>query len=74
VQIACELRRLRGARTIRQLEQETGISRGQLSLYERGRAFPADKHVPLLERVYGAPLANWYPPRVVIELAPDSAE
>ena len=67
MRLICFLRDLRGDRSLRELETETGISRGELSLYERGIKLPIDKHVAILEDAYG-PRSRWYPPEVLVEL------
>lgn len=69
----CQLRILRGDRSLRQVETETGIARGNLSRIERGREFPPDKHIAALEEAYGAPWRDWYPEHVCVELGPDKA-
>lgn len=76
MRVKCRLRDLREARglTLRQMEQETGISRGYLSRFERGRELPADQHVAALERAYGAPAESWFAPHVWIEIEPDELE
>jgi transcriptional regulator with XRE-family HTH domain len=74
VRVPCFLRQIRGARPIRDVEADCGISRGYLSLYERGRAFPSDDQVPLLEEAYGAPAPEWYPPAVLLLIERDHAD
>lgn len=71
MRVVCHLREIRGDRPIRELEEITGISRGYLSLYECGRAFPPDDQRAQIEDAYGAPVARWYPPEVLFLLQLD---
>lgn len=72
MRVKCRLRALRGERSLRSMEAETGISRGYLSRYENGKEFPRDHHVAALERCYGAPARSWFAPHVWIELLGDT--
>lgn len=74
MRVRCALRRLRGDRSLRQMEQETGISRGYLSRYENGKEIPRDHHIDALERAYAAPAASWYHGHVWLELRTDLDE
>ena len=67
MRVTCMMRGLRGDRSLTEVEDETGINRGTLSQIERGILLPLDRHVVILERVYG-PRAGWYPPEVLVEL------
>lgn len=58
--VACRLRDLRGRVSLKEMERLTGINRGALSRYERGREFPPDREIATLEQAYGAPQADWY--------------
>lgn len=64
MRLACQLRRFREQRdpklSLRDVEAATGISRGYLSRYERGRELPRDDKVPVLEETYGMPSRDWY--------------
>jgi transcriptional regulator with XRE-family HTH domain len=69
--LRCHLREIRGKRPLSELEAETGINRGTLSHLERGRQLPLDKHVPDLERAYGAPRTEWYDPELLLIIEGD---
>lgn len=73
MRVQCFLRQLRQAegKTIRDVETETGISRGQLSLYEQGRQLVRDHHEIQVAEAYGAPSHAWYPPALNILILPD---
>lgn len=72
--VACNLRTIRGRRTITDIEKASGVARGTLSLLERGRLFPLEKHIAALERAYDAELHTWYPPFVLAVLERESQE
>lgn len=72
--VPCYLRTIRGKRTMPDLERESGVNRGTLSLLERGRLFPLEKHVAALEQAYGKPWHEWYPPFVVAVIARELEE
>jgi transcriptional regulator with XRE-family HTH domain len=59
LQIVPRLRELRGTRTLRELEQQTGLHRGTLSQLERGERLPRPADLDGLERAYG-PRRRWY--------------
>lgn len=73
MRVPCHLRQLREglAKTLREVEMETGISRGDLSAYETGRKLVADRHELQLEEAYGAPSHEWYPPALLVLIEPD---
>lgn len=71
MRVRCRLKELRGTRSLRSMEAETGISRGYLSRYENGKEIVRDHHLAAIERCYGAPLSRLYPPHVLVELYPD---
>lgn len=73
MRVRCRLRHLRGKRSLRAMEAETGISRGYLSRYENGKEFPRDHHIPALEKAYGAPAKTWYGIHIWVDLLPDAA-
>ena len=58
--VATRLRELRGDRRLRAVAAELGVSPGLLSEIERGVRLPPDEWIGALERVYGAPLEEWY--------------
>jgi transcriptional regulator with XRE-family HTH domain len=72
--VPCHLREIRGKRKITEIETTSGVHRGTLSLLERGRLFPIEKHVDALERAYGKPWYEWYPPFVVAVIARELEE
>lgn len=72
--VPCHLREIRGRRKITEIEQASGVHRGTLSLLERGRLFPTEKHVEPLERAYGKRWHEWYPPFVVAVIARELEE
>lgn len=72
--VPCYLREIRGKRTMLEIEAASGVNRGTLSLLERGRLFPLEKHVARLERAYGKPWHEWYPPFVVAVIARELEE
>lgn len=47
------------------------MSQSRLSGIERGRELPADEWIEALEAAYGAPVSDWYGPRVARALDPD---
>lgn len=49
---------------------QTGIAKGELSMFERGHSIPRDDQVAALRPVYGHP-GVWYPPGVARVLMPD---
>jgi transcriptional regulator with XRE-family HTH domain len=74
VRIPCFLRDIRGDRSLREIEDIAGVSRGTLSRIENGRELPLDKHVPLLEQAYGAPASEFWPPAVLLLIERDHPE
>jgi transcriptional regulator with XRE-family HTH domain len=72
--IACRLRELRGERSLRDLEAETGISGGMLSLVEQGRMLPRDRWLSALEAAYGSLRHEWYEPDVLLAVQADPPE
>lgn len=60
MRLRCRLRELRGDRSLRVVAEAAGLNRGLLSEIERGYRLPLDKHLPALERAYGAPASAWY--------------
>lgn len=73
MRVPCFLRDLRVglAMTLREMETETGIHRGQLSRYEQGRELVLDKHQVQIEEAYGEPAEGWYPPAVLLLIERD---
>lgn len=74
MRLPCRLREIRGARSLREIEDDSGVSRGTLSRIEQGRELPADKHVPTLEQAYGAAAHEWWPPAVLLLIERDHSE
>jgi transcriptional regulator with XRE-family HTH domain len=74
MRLPCYLRRIRGARSLRDIENESGVHRGTLSGLERGQELPLEKHIPALERAYGAEVHFWYPPFVLAAISRDVDE
>lgn len=74
MRVPCLLRELRGDRSLREVEEHSGVSRGTLSKIERGQEFPLDKHVPALEQAYGAPASEWWPPAVLLLIERDHGD
>ena len=70
--VRTNLRLLRGETPIRDAAEKAGVSRGTLSLLERGLALPRDRQIEDLERVYG-PREAWYPPSVAHVLGPEAS-
>jgi transcriptional regulator with XRE-family HTH domain len=62
---------LRGKRSLRQLEAESGILRGTLSRIENGRLLPDDSQVAALEELYGAEASTWYDSRTLLAIQAD---
>lgn len=72
MRVTCHLRTIRGDRALlKDFAELAGINKGTLSAIEAGYRFPTDVQVLAIERVYEAPLADFYPPHVVVELGPD---
>lgn len=73
MRVPCFLRAFREqqTKTLRDIEAETGIARGQLSLYEQGRQLVRDEHQLQLEEAYGAPAHEWYPPALLLLIERD---
>lgn len=57
--------------SLRDIEHRAGVSPGVLSQIERGVMLPADRQLAALEAAYGAPLHDWYSPRVLVVLQED---
>jgi transcriptional regulator with XRE-family HTH domain len=59
--VTCDLSRVRiqGGLSLRDVEACTGVNRGMLSYFERGRWLPADRQLAALEGVYG-PRSGWF--------------
>lgn len=72
MRLVCHLREIRGRRSIREISEAAGLNRGMLSSIERGRALPTDKWLEPLERAYGAPRTQWWPPEVLLVLEYDN--
>jgi hypothetical protein len=68
------LREIRGRRPLRALEAESGIGRGYLSEIETGHRLPRDEWIEGMERAYGAPMTDFYPPEILIVLRYPEAE
>lgn len=73
MRVPTNLRRIRGDRSIADIEHASGVNRGTLSRLETGRGFPSDKHVDALEQAYGATIDEWYPPKLLVLLQEDDA-
>jgi transcriptional regulator with XRE-family HTH domain len=76
MRIACHLRAIRGNRTMKQIAQAADadgarVSLAVLSQVERGLMLPPDAVLPALEAAYGAPITDWYEPRVLLVLQAD---
>jgi transcriptional regulator with XRE-family HTH domain len=73
MRVPCFLRELREGlpMTLREMETETGIHRGQLSRYEQGRELVLDKHQIQIEEAYQAPAEDWYPKAVLLLIERD---
>lgn len=74
MRVPCFLRQLREdlSMTLRDMETETGLHRGQLSRYEQGRELVQDKHELQVTEGYGAPPEKWYPPALGFLIERDS--
>lgn len=59
--------------SIGEVAARTGLAKGELSSFERGRWFPRDDQVDALRRCYGDP-SGWYPPTVARALLADLAD
>lgn len=73
MRVPCHLRALREGlgKTLREVELETGISRGDLSAYETGRKLVADRHEVQLQEAYECQSSLWYPPALLLLIEPD---
>ena len=71
--VECRLRDYRGDRTLRALEQLTGINKGLLSMIEAGRLLPRDRDIAALEQAYGHARSEWYPDRVAAVLVDETS-
>ena len=58
--IGKRLRTLRGARTIQQVSDETGIAWSNICCYELGRRRPSDENKITLANYYGVPVQNLF--------------
>ena len=65
MRVPCSLRTIRGQRTLSEIARASGVQVPHLSQIERGHMLPKDAWLDELERAYGAPLEQWYPPRVL---------
>jgi transcriptional regulator with XRE-family HTH domain len=72
MRVNCKLRRLRGDRSLRQVAELAGVSAGQLSQIEQGRALPRDRDIARLEEAYGAPAEQWYSRRTLIAITEEN--
>lgn len=73
MRVECYLRGIRGDRSLSEISELCGVNRGHLSMLERGRWFPPDRDLPAIESAYGATAAEWYSPRLLLELQHDPA-
>lgn len=64
------LARVRRGLSLDEVWTATGISKGELSHFERGHSVPREDQVPRLVPIYGAP-SSWYPRTVAAVLMPD---
>jgi hypothetical protein len=75
VKVRCHLRGIRGDRSLTMIVDElppgTGLSKGLLSLLERGRWFCTDAQRVELEIAYGARAERWYDPELLLLLQLD---
>lgn len=71
MRVNCKLRRLRGDRSLRQIAEIAGVSAGQLSQIEQGRALPRGRDIARLEAAYGAPVEQWYSRRTLLAITED---
>lgn len=71
MRVHCHLREIRGRRSLRSVAAAAGRNHGELSLIELGRLFPKDEWLPLLERAYGRPRHDFYPPEVLLLIQRD---
>jgi transcriptional regulator with XRE-family HTH domain len=74
VKLYCKLSELRGDRSLRHVATEAGVSAGQLSMIEQGRALPRDRDIERLEQAYGAPFETWYTLRTLVAMIEDEVE
>lgn len=72
--VPCHLREIRGKRPIAEIERASGVHRGTLSLLERGRLLPMEKHVEGLERAYGVPVHEFWPSYVLAVITRDAED
>lgn len=71
MRVRCYLRRLRpDGLSLEDVRERIGISRAELSQFERGHSVPRDEQVAKMTIVYGGP-SGWYPPGVLRVLMPD---
>ena len=76
MRVPCHLREIRERAQlgIRDIAETSGINRGTLSMLELGRMLPKDDQIPALERAYGKPIQEWYPPQVLLAITVDDQE
>lgn len=53
VELGHKLKKLRGSRTIREVEEATGIDASTLGMYEIGQRIPRDNNKIVLAQYYG---------------------
>lgn len=73
MRVTCSLRRVRGERTLAEVARAAEVSIPHLSQIERGIELPRDEWVEALERAYGAPAHEWYPPALLLQIERDEA-
>jgi transcriptional regulator with XRE-family HTH domain len=74
VKLRCRLGEIRGKRSLRELEAASGVNRATLSQIENGRLLPPDKHLVAIETAYGAPVHEWYSPRLLLEIQAEDGD
>ena len=74
MRVACYLIEIRGKRKQADISRATGIHTASISQIERGIMLPFDRDIEKLEKAYGAPVTDWYPPRTLLALESDPQE
>lgn len=83
MRVRCHLRDIRermprkenGKRvTTTDISKTAGVGGGIISQIERGMTFPTDRQIEPLEQAYGAPITDWYAPRVLLVLEEDETD
>jgi transcriptional regulator with XRE-family HTH domain len=74
MRVRCYLREIRGERSLRSVAEEAGVSPAILSTLERGEGFVHDSDIEKLVAAYGASVADWYPPTVLLAVESDDSK